>query len=110
MIAVYIEELIRLDNIYGAIDKSSGNIINRTVKYNGGTIEIVALPVTNDKIVGYHFKGARKRMSGSNLYYSYEVHLLGGYRNKVAGNDHTGFKPIMLNLRFSSIEWIGRTK
>ena len=104
MIAVYIEELIRLDNIYGEIHKSSGDIIDRTINYNGGTIEIVALPLSNDPIVGYRFKGAKKRMEGSSFYYSFEARLMGGHRNKVKGNDHTGFSPKMLNLRFSSKE------
>ena len=99
MATVYIEELIRLDNIYGDIHKSSGEIIDKSITYSGGTIDIIALPVTNDEIVGYHFEGANRRMSGSKMYYSYEVHLVGDYRNTVKDWESTSITPDAASLR-----------
>ena len=43
-------------------------------------------------------------MSGSKMYYSYEVHLVGDYRNTVKDWESTSITPIMLNLKFSNVK------
>ena len=62
------------------------------------------MPVANDEIVGYSFKGANKRMSGSKMYYSYEVHLVGDSRNTIKDWESTSITPMMLNIKFSNVK------
>jgi len=103
---VYLEELIRLDNIYGLLHEDSGNTINQTFSLNGETIEIVGLPILDiqDPVIGYKFKGATKRQHGTRQYKTYDVHLLGASRNKIIDVERLNFQPEILKIRFSTIQ------
>ncbi len=100
-VGVTLEEIINLDD-YGELDKSKGAILDETIKYKGGTIQIVVHP--NEDIAGYHFAGRTRRMFGDGFFFSYEVWFLASYKKNVKDWESTGRKAKTINIRFSNVE------